>query len=114
MNLNQSIVEVIQITANLRATLDDGDLLACATLMAQRATAIKNFLRMHRDATSENIRACSTLLTELQEADRELQELSQTTRDAISRDWNRTMGQTPVPRHDYDRMPELACLDRKA
>jgi len=114
MNLSASITEVLEVTAKLRASLAAGDLQGSVTLVERRGQALETFALLHRNATQADKSACASLLAELKRTDTEIQKVSVTARDTISQDWNRSLGQSHTPRHEYDRAPDIACLDRKA
>ncbi len=114
MNLQMAIDEALRLTVDLQEALRSGDLSACSDLLARRGTALESFAACHAGSTPAEKAACATGLDALLQADQSLQQSGAAARDAVGRDWSRNFGKAPSPRHEYDRPPEIACLDRKA
>ena len=114
MNLQDTITEALQLTAELRARVSASQLADCQQLVEARGLAIEAIPTLYEAANKAEVAGCSSLLAELKDADQSLQQVSQNALKLASKDWNRSLGQTSSPRHEYDRVPDLACLDRKA
>lgn len=114
MNLKAAITEALQLTAELHARISAGEVTDCQQLVTARGRAIEAIPALRAAANQAEEASCVSALAALREADELLQLASQKALMQASQDWNRTLGQTPAPRHEYDRAPDLACLDRKA
>lgn len=114
MKLKDSLLECLRLTRALHDHIRAGDVSDSSGQLAARGQALDALGQLLTSASDADKMACASLITELRQADAELQEAGRSALQAASRDWNQSLGQQPRPQHSYDRAPDLACLDRKA
>ena len=113
MTLETTIKRALELTGELHAALTEGQLEACADILAQRGTAMSTFQAVHEGATDPEREACEPLLRELRDADRMLQDEAAGFLTAAGEMMRTSVGTNPNYRGSYDQQPELACVDRK-
>lgn len=98
----------------MREALEAGETGKALSLMSERAQAMTFLEDAHRAADSADVEACRQLLVNMQQEDRELQELAADSLQEVDQACRSDLGGAPTGQSSYRDEPALACLDRRA
>ncbi len=114
MTLESTINQALALTRDLHESLTEGQWEAIAANTASRGDAMAEFRAAHEAADTAERDSCASLLRELAENDRLLQDTAKASLSATGAQMRTSVGASPHYGGTYDQQPDLACVDRKA
>ncbi len=112
MDLKDSIQRVLDVSRLMHEALARDDVAAALDHLIDREQAMAAFIEADQAAHPPEKTACAGLLTELKQADRELQDLAATVLAGTKAEMCRSLG-APAGAPDTGRC-RTGCLDRRA